>query len=227
MNIIIAGVMRCGTTSMREYLCMHPGIDRPRKNEFDFFTSFYDQHELSWYEAQLHKGGLDKSPNYIADPLVPARIAKDVPDAKVIVLLRNPVARAWSHYRWVLSVGGVRRGGFMEVADYTQRKSGWYSILRRGHYYEQLSHWFEIIPREQIKIVISERLWKKPQVIYDEIIEFLGLSRVPLVKPLRHGQVRVHGDPTPDVTNYLKNYYSPHNENLQKLLSLDLEALWG
>lgn len=215
-NILIPGVMRCGTTSLRVYLSRHPSIAAPRLREVDYFTTNYDKGK-PWYQLQLGKGGLDKSPNYLADPVAHARIARDLPDAKCIVLLRNPVERAWSHYRW------LRRFNLTDVsfrdALYTgDPRKGWYPILKRGHYAEQLSRWFQHVPRENTLIVQSEKLFERTCFVYDDIIRWLDLSPFNLKDSRKHGTVGEPG-PIPDPDRaWLEAYYRPHDDALWELL---------
>jgi len=220
MNIILPGVMRCGTTFLRHYLSRHPSLHSPKRREIEYFSLHYGLGE-TWYQLQLSRGGLDKSPNYMANPEVPARIAADLPDAKVVILLRNPVDRAWSHYRW-LCQNKHMTAPFSDLFRFERLSKGWYSVLRRGHYAEQLSHWFEHIPREQILIVKSERLWESPHKVYDEIVWFLGLPEF-LPKGFRkHGTVKTRGDLSKQDRKILATYYEPRNAALYDLLEKDM-----
>ena len=110
-DFIMIGGMKCGTTSLFQYLQQHPGVSRVYVEEVHFFDLHYGR-GLNWYRAHFPVKGKgeaticgDDSPYYIFHPLVPARVREDVPGAKLIALLRNPVDRAYSHYHHELRRG--------------------------------------------------------------------------------------------------------------------------
>lgn len=216
MNIIIPGVMRCGTTSLRNYLSRHPDISQPKRREIDYFNDNYDKGKR-WYELQLGKGGLDKSPNYLANPSVPRRIYNDYPNAKVVVLLRNPVDRALSHYRWLQSVKGYRRP-FSTLLSPTH-EDGWYNVLNRGHYAEQLAPWLRLFSTIVVK---SEDLFTAPRRTYGTILRFLELPLHDLRDFRKHGTVRAVGEMSRNDAQFLTEYYAPHNQALYSLIGRDM-----
>jgi hypothetical protein len=219
MNIILPGVMRCGTTSLRHYLSRHPALRPPKRREIEYFSTHYDKGP-AWYQLQLSQGGIDKSPNYLASIEAPRRIARDLPNAKFIILLRDPVARAWSHYRWLRQIKHVRVSFRETLSD---ASTGWHSVIRRGYYAEQLSHWLQFISPEQIHIVKSERFWSSPQKVYSEIVRFLGLRAFTPKGFRKHGTVREIGEMSKPERGFLTKCYTPHNNDLYELLGRDME----
>ena len=119
---------------------------------------------------------------------------RDLPDVKLIVALRDPVARAFSHH-WDRTKNGVETLSFADAIDREEdRLSGerarlieypastshayeHFSYLARGRYAEQLEAWFELFPREQVLVLRSEDLYRDPQVTYD------ARPRVPRPEP--------------------------------------------
>jgi len=221
MNIILPGVQRCGTTSLRTYLSRHPALSPPKRREIEYFSEHYDKGP-QWYRIQLGRGHLDKSPNYLANPAAPARIARDLPNARIVILLRDPVYRAWSHYRFAREILKEKRPFSQAMHSGPGRTDGWHSYLKRGHYAEQLTHWLKHIPREQILIVQSERFFAYTGDVYREIVRFLGLSPFVPKEFRRHGTVSTSGTLDAEALEWLSQYYGPYNEALYDLLEKDL-----
>lgn len=111
-DFLIIGVQKCGTTSLHEFICQHPCVIPPTKKEIHYFSTFYAQN-IRWYKTHfpllIKKNILEKikghkvitgeaSPYYIYHPLAAKRIRETIPEAKFIVIFRNPVDRAYSHY---------------------------------------------------------------------------------------------------------------------------------
>src|SRR5690606_27362001 len=118
----------------------------------------------------------EASPYYMVYPFAPERLRKDLPQAKLIALLRNPVDRAYSHYQHQVARGREslsfeealaaeprRLDGELEkiLADetYTSFAHAHYSYRLRGHYADQLESWFKVFPREQILVLAAESLF--------------------------------------------------------------------
>src|SRR5438309_2284856 len=104
-NLIVIGAARCGTTSLHKYLAAHPEIAMSREKELSFFVEEKNwSRGLGWYAAQFGAQAPvrgESSPAYSAFPLyrgVPERMARTVPDAKLVYLVRDPIARIASHY---------------------------------------------------------------------------------------------------------------------------------
>src|SRR5690606_3691557 len=107
-NLIVPGAPKSGTSSLHEYLNLHPDIEMSRVKEPHFFThnKIY-QEGLDFYKKmflnpQIKYHG-ESSTAYFSDQLALKRIQKDVKDVKFILILRNPVERTISHYRWLVS----------------------------------------------------------------------------------------------------------------------------
>ncbi|MFM6205694.1 sulfotransferase domain-containing protein, partial [Planktothrix sp.] len=110
-HFIIIGVQKGGTNSLYHYLCKHPQIVAATQKEIHFFTLNYEQ-GLNWYQSQFPPEADGKqiltgegSPYYLFHPLVPQRLYESFPNTRLIVLLRNPVDRAISHYYWEVKLG--------------------------------------------------------------------------------------------------------------------------
>ena len=238
---LIIGGMKCGTTSLYQYLVQHPGVEKGFVEEVHYFDLNYHRGPL-WYRAHFPLGGKggdgaiagDDSPYYLFHPLVPERVARDLPDAKLIVLLRNPVDRAYSHYNHevrrdreplpfkdALEREEGRLEGELERMDadgeYVSFPHQRQSYKARGRYAEQLSWWFEHVPRERFLIIQSERMFREPQAVLDGTLEFLDLPGMELdtYDVFNPGSYSDLDEGTRDL---LEDHFRPHNEDLYRLL---------
>jgi hypothetical protein len=153
----------------------HADFFVPTANGWTFHD--YDaDHELylDWYRSLFRPARADQmvgedSTTYLASRLAPARIAELLPGAKLIALLRDPVARAYSHY-W----HNVSRGRATEpFARTLHRAPG--SYLSRGFYAEQLARYRPLFGPDQLRVVFFEDFVADQQRTVDALCEFLGL----------------------------------------------------
>ena len=226
-DYLIIGAQRCGTTSLMRYLGHHPDVVFKARKELNFFDSRWHL-GLAWYGKQLGKrrpGKLcgEKSPNYLIDPVVPGRVKSVVPNVKLLVLLRNPVDRAYSHYKLARHLKREKRPFAQAVM---QPETGWRKVASgfrlRGHYAEQLERWFEHFPREQFHIIRSEDFFSDTGAEYGKALAFLRLKRwFPQFK--RHGQAGKLPPMDTQTRRELVDYFKPYNEQLYELLQKDFK----
>ena len=113
-NFFIAGTMRSGTTSLTRYLDAHPDVFIAPQKEIHYFDLNYPR-GIDWYRQQFSNVDRevavgDATPSYVYLEEAVARMTETVPDARVIVLLRHPVDRAYSHYWLRRALGAENRG---------------------------------------------------------------------------------------------------------------------
>lgn len=192
-DFVIAGAQRCGTTSLFNYLSAHPAITPPVAKEVQFFSDNYTRGER-WYRSNFPMRGatFDATPYYLFHPLAAERAAATVPDAKVVVLLRNPADRAYSHYRHSVERGHetlsfedalraepARLLGEAEriVAEPGYRSTAHrvFSYAARGRYASQVRAWRDRFGAERVLVLRSEDLYEDPAAQYGVVIDFLGL----------------------------------------------------
>jgi hypothetical protein len=243
-DYIIAGAAKAGTTSLWWYLAEHPQVERPMTKEVGFFDVNFHR-GLNWYRmhfplddeasspdrAELPTQTGESTPYYIFHPLAPERIAATLPEVKIILLLRNPVDRAFSHYQLKLKrrqetlsfeqaieAEAERLAGEQEkiISDprYYSAAHDRYSYLARGIYLEQIRRWQQHFPPQQLLILESGELFRKTADVYRRVLEFLGLSAW---RPQEFGN-RYPGEYSetmdPATRRQLVKYFAPHNEQL-------------
>ena len=244
-DFLIIGTQKGGTTSLYSFLTLHPQVRAAATKEIHYFDFYYPCTE-AWYRAHFPRVGRESgimtgeaSPGYLFNPYAAARAAAFSESLKLIVMLRDPVERAISHYSMSLRrerehlpfaaaleleaerLWAERRelGHERAFAEGISHRN--HSYLARGHYAEQLTTWLEHFPREQLLVIESERFFDEPARVYAETLEFLELP----VKPLRqyrnsNGYGRV--DLEPELREKLTTYFRPHNTRLEALLGRPL-----
>lgn len=245
-DFLILGTQRGGTTSLFNYLNAHPQIQLPIIKEIHYFD-LQSEKSPNWYFAHfpirypytdIITG--EASPYYLFHPDVPKRVANLLPDVRPIVFLREPIARAYSHYQYNYKLGIEQRSFENAVHDEIQLiESGkrisiedidhhrHFSYISRGLYLEQLNHWLNYFPREKMYISLSEEFFDNPQVVVKDLFAFLNVEILELSQslfvPYNHNSYRI--EVADELRQYLKKIYSPFNEQLAAQLDLDLR-LW-
>lgn len=204
-DFVIIGAQKAGTTSLFRYLVEHPDVIPPAQKEVHFFDGRYER-GMRWYRSRfplrsaLERGAADgvrkltfeASPYYLAHPFVAGRMHEQLPDAKLVVLLRDPIERAWSHYRDNFSRGTETKPflealraepdrlgpGLANIARGIEPGSDYrnYGYVERGKYAEQLAVWFAVYPRKQFLIVESRELFEHSESAYKRVLQFVGLD---------------------------------------------------
>jgi hypothetical protein len=227
-DFIIGGAMKAGTTTLYDILGQHPQIIGATRKEVHFFDRQYDRGILFYKshfpkrtalrDGSQHQPAIitgESSPSYLfMGHVVAERIRREVPAAKLIFLLRNPVDRAFSHYHHDLLRGRLKQS-FAQIIDQELTKPENY--LKRGHYAEQLEHFFRLFPKEQILIFNSDDFNESMQKVVAKTCDFLGIDKtVPIIYKKSHvGGYKDQMDPM--VRKKLTDYYAPFNRDLEKL----------
>ncbi|RCT53652.1 hypothetical protein DUZ96_10610 [Winogradskyella sp. KYW1333] len=201
IDFFLVGAARCGTTTLYNYLNNSNDVFLPRVKEPNFFSevdspktedfkppvpgikyhakiindvNVYNELYTEASNTQL-KG--DTSPSYIWDTNVAKRIFKHNPKAKLIISLRHPVDRAYSHYIMNYYTGVENASSFEEALD-APKNLVWGSCnqyLEMGRYYNQVKAYYDVFPKEQIKVLIYEEWTKNLESEIKELFNFLGL----------------------------------------------------
>lgn len=200
-HFLVIGAQRCGTTSLFHYLTQHPKLALPDQKEVHYFDRHYSR-GASWYRSFFPESvsGLlsgEASPNYLLSPHAPARIKKDAPAVRLIVLLRDPIERAYSHYQGKRIMGVEPLDSFEEALDSEHERTAaeaarvlrdphYYSpahrnftYVARSLYYQQIVRWLPLFDREQFLFIKSENLFRAPEAVVASVHSFLGIDHIP------------------------------------------------
>jgi hypothetical protein len=248
-DFLIIGAQKCGTTSLYHLLTQHPYVEPAAFKELHFFDfdSIFDE-GIEWYRqcfpAPKWKDGRrtitgEGTPAYLFYPSVPGRMAKVIPRAQLIALLRNPADRAYSHYQQVARKGEETRtfeeaigagkktwllGKEGEASEGADRADldGDSEYLSRGVYVDQLLRWSEFFREEQILVLKSEDFFERPKETLKVVLNFLGLPDwEPEAWEIRK-KGRYERGMDPATRRRLEEYFEPHNRRLYEFLGRDL-----
>lgn len=242
---------------MWNWLVAHPAVlpmfPAPRGNKStDYFFDGGSRGER-WYRshfhAQAYRRALERrrghrmvsgeaSPLYMYDPRICPLVRRTVPDVKVIIQLRDPVKRAFSH--WQERVGqGVELLSFEDALaaepartageldrmyqdpSYYSRPFDWFSYRDRGVYHPQVAQWMDAFPADQVLVVASEDFSSDEQRVMDSVADFLDIPRHRRQRYVRHNLSPRMSMPA-HVEAELRTFYAPHNARLYGLLGRDL-----
>ena len=249
-DFLILGAQKAGTTSLHRYLELHPAMLAPSVKEVHFFDvqwwrgqRFYRAHfptALALLARRLRCGHRaitgEASPYYLAHPQVPHRVHSTSPQIQMIVILRDPVDRAHSHYLHNRRIGAEDCATFAEALDreherlageierikaddrYESFAHRHHSYALRGHYAAQLRAWFDVFPREQLLILETDALDRDPAAVYQRVLDFLQL---PPWEPPAFARHNTAGQSAPleaEMRARLAERFEPHNRELFELL---------
>lgn len=238
-DFVIFGAQRSGTTYLYDLLVRHPSVAAASHKEVHFFDLHYRRGER-WYRGnfpdaqEADDGALvsgEATPTYIALESATTRIRDLMPEVKLIALLREPVARAVSHYHHFRRLGNELRSFEDAIAwEYEYLVSGNPPLLldsaERGTdplylslsaYAPQLERWLRIFPREQIFIAPAEELFENRDAVLADLGQFLELP-----SPFPPQTVPPKQFPYPpveaEVRERLAGLFAPYNRELESLL---------
>lgn len=175
-DFIGIGAQKAATTWIYDILKDHPEVALSEQKELDFFSRWFDQ-GYQWYEHQLGNESNDKlsgelSPSYLNEPAVPARVAAYVPNAKIIVSLREPVSRAISNHKHEVRVGHLTGDDLSFEYGLANNPS----YFDQGCYATHLSNWLKYFPREQMLILLHDDIVADPAGVAKQVYAFLGID---------------------------------------------------
>lgn len=192
-QFLIIGTQKGGTSSLFYYLKYHPQIKRPIKKEIHYYNIYFEK-GIKWYIAhfplksdQYITG--EASPDYMFHPLSAKRIQQLNPDIKLIVLLRNPIERAYSAYQMNKRMGIDQRETFEDAVHYELQRSKEiaddynydkhnFFYLERGKYDAQLSILKDYFSIEQLLLIDSQQFFKNTETQLLRVYNFLGIKPI-------------------------------------------------
>jgi hypothetical protein len=251
-DFLVVGAMRSGTSSLFKYLAQHPEVSPSLRKEVEYFTrnfhegeTWYRQHfTLAARRHLAHARGrpllsFEATPYYLFEPRCPERAHLLLPEARIIALLRDPVDRAFSDFQHMCRHGfehlsfsealeaehhrvGPELRRMAEDPAYFSRDHHHFSYFERGRYAPQLRRWLTYYRRDQVLLLESQDLYRRPAEVLHQVQDFLGLRRwVP--KEFRNysyvGEPPARGRVDDGLRRELRARYAPDDA--------DLAQLWG
>jgi len=250
-DFIIIGAGRAGTTALYTYLIQHPSIitastDNDAPVADLHFFEYMISDKISWYKSHFPRKSKNSfvtgefTSTYMYHKNVPERIFNLIPKIKLIVILRNPIDKAYSTYNQQSHFNEVTssfeetiKAEFARIdliknhIEYTNNNPNFdnyveYNIIRHGIYFNYLEKWFKIFPKKQIFVVDSNELENFPQQTLNKVFEFLNLSphEIPNLAKVNVGK---YSPMTESTRESLIEFYKPHNAKLNNLLGTNFD----
>ena len=205
-ELVVIGAQRCGTSSLYKWLEQHPDVAPSVRKETEYLSYRHPRGE-AWYRghfpSRLRRAAhglrgrplltFEASPYYLFHPLAAARAAALVPDVRLVVLLRDPTERAWSHYQHQRRLRQEDLGFAAALDQEEERLAGEeerlaaepgydsvahrrYGYVARGRYAGQLARWLVHYPRERLLVLRSEDLYGDSAGTYARVLVHAGLA---------------------------------------------------
>jgi sulfotransferase family protein len=248
-NVLIAGGQRCGTTSMYRALAQHPGAFKPTLHKGVHYFDMNYTRGAAWYRSHFplqlavsraartlgtQPAIYESSPYYGFHPLSAERYARDIPGVRVIILIRDPVERAYSAHAHELARGyesepferaleleDARLAGQEEalIADptFASHAHQHQAYVRRGQYIEALLRLEKTLGRDRMHVVDSHRFFSEPEATFSATLEFLGLPPSSNIAFERHN-ARPRSPMSEELRARLDAHFAPYDEELARWL---------
>jgi hypothetical protein len=238
-DFLIVGAAKAGTTSLYHYLLQHPKIDGATRKELHYFDRDYNQ-SIDYYRTCFpslsqpndHITG-EATPYYLIHPYAPERIYKVMPNTKIIILLRNPIDRAFSHYNFTIrqhyepltfeeAIEKERERiepEFEKLVNNPYARSFAYQIytyLKTGIYVDHLKAYYNFFPKDQILILNYEKFFSNVPNSMRIVTDFLNIDKFEFAcKVLNKGSYQ---GMNPKTREKLRKYFRLHNQRLYELI---------
>ena len=247
-GFLVIGAQKAGTTFLHQELVRHPDVVPPLTKEIHYFDDHYAR-GADWYGGHFRSGPPgsttgEASPGYLFHPHAVGRLARDLPEARAVVLLRDPVRRAWSHFQHERRLGFETEQDFGRALDLeesrtaTERTRMWedpdhvshavrhFSYRARGEYLDQVERARAALA-DRLLVIVSERLFSDTRTVLDEVQRFLGLAPWQPASLGPNDMAAGHSRLDPAVARDLRSHYAPHVDVLSDRLGIDLRGEHG
>lgn len=239
-DFLIIGAQKAGTSSLFHYMGQHPGVKLAQYKEIHFFNLRFNR-SLNWYRSFFPKQSFpgitgEATPAYLRHPLAPFRIRHAIPNVKVLVVLRDPVERAFSHFQMQRRLGIETCVSFEDALDNEQRirdaesekrkkDADFYSYadhncsyVGRGLYYTQISRWLKHVDRKQFLFLKSEDFFQDPNQTLRSVFRFLDLPEHEILDTSSVNRGNYAAKISPRIRQRLEQCFQNENEQLTALL---------
>lgn len=250
-DFFILGAARCGKSTIHNYLLQNPHVMNSFRNETSFFDINYE-YGLNWYRSNfpLHQNKLQRikkvgSPIRIGEVIhihslfVPRRIKEIIKEPKIIVLLRNPVDRAFSHFLMSRELGDENEESFKialkkegrrlkenenlekNINSFSRHNRQWFQYKSNGIYVKVLGEWLKYFSKKNMKFVSSEQLFSNSLETIQEVEDFLELPKSQILKNENTLQDVNEQKMEEKIRGELIEFFRPFNKELYSMIGID------
>ena len=251
-DFILFGGTRSGVMTLTKYIQEHPDVSIIRNIHFFEYTF---TNNVGWYKRYFptsfyknffrvkHKRKLvvgESTGTYLFHPDVPKRIRENIPNVKLIVMLRNPINSLYSkynHYRNEglesssledaikmemkrIKIGNERKELRINNPDFDNHVN--FNYLRHGHYAEKLKNWLKIFPKEHILILTNDEFNADIDKTMKQTFDFLSLPNYTIKNKIKHSVGR-YPKMQESVRKLLVDYFRSYNQEFYKLIGKELD----
>jgi len=246
-QFLICGGQRCGTTSLYRALAAHPAIMKAVLHKGVHYFDVGYERGMRWYRGHFPLQGyadrvsdaigvtvqtFESSPYYMYHPHAMARIARDLPGVRIVVLVRDPVERAYSHHAHEVARGfeperdfrralALEPGRLRGVREHLFENPDAYSFSHqhhayraRGEYVDYLEAMERLIGRQRIHVVDSGAFFADPGPVYDAVLDFIGLPGVRPYPTFEQHNARPRAGLDGEVRRKLEEHFAPFDARL-------------
>ena len=264
-DFIILGLMKCGTTSLYNYIAEHSQVILPPRKELHYFdlAAQHSSYGFSLEEYLSYFPPVIKNKNFIIGEATPSYltfniqnfVAENLPDTKLIIIFRDPVERAVSHYFHCIRLGQEKR----TINEALQNKIESFSLIKEmnlddaydklhslipgnmdwkinnnhnkymayGFYDVFLENWLKVIPRERLLILNMADIKNDPAAVYKNVYSFLGIDSGEYKTESVNWNDGVYiKNISDDLKNQMREIYYPHMKRLKELAGIDFSREW-
>lgn len=173
-NLVGIGAQKCATTWLHRVLEAHPRMGMSEPKELDFFSYYYDR-GYEWYERHFPAtGGLaycgEISPSYFYNSDVPERVLAYNPEARVVLMLRDPVERAFSNHLHEVRAGNIT------APDFESGLANNPAYLLQSRYGQHLRRWKAAVPTGRFKVILQEDIRDNAPAVLTDVCAWLGID---------------------------------------------------
>ena len=200
-SFLCVGAQKAGTTTLHALLGLHPMVFLPPRKEVHYFSLHYGE-GLEWYRNFFDSAGEKQitgeiTPYYLFHPYVAERIANDLGKVRIIILLRDPLARTLSHYSHAcrhgfekLSLGEALKAessrllgatNILKNIDGRHQHHQECSYLSRSLYRDQVERYWTYFGKSNVLVLPSEFMFANPSSCLQKIYNFIGA--IPCIEP--------------------------------------------
>jgi hypothetical protein len=257
-DFIIIGAQKAGTSFLHHYLSQHPDLQGSEPKEIHYFDKKIHQgYDLSWYKRNFIRKSLKRklyfeaTPKYVYHDDIPKYLYDMNPNIKLILALREPVARAYSAWNMFFDIfnkkmphapdrnGGVYKYLFegrsefpsfkeaieIELKLIENNESPEPSFLRRGLYGQQLKSWMKYFDEEQLLVLGFNELTSDMESSFNVVTDFLGCSplKIDPVEMKPQNKRSYDSKMSEEERAFLENYYSGTKADVKKLLGREID----
>ena len=246
-DFIIIGSQKAATSSLHSYLSEHSHIYPSLVKELHFFNMHYDR-GMNYFKSFFPIGHKDKltfetTPDYIDHPLAPQLCHQHFPNVKLILTVRDPVKRAFSHFNFVqgwdekeskltFEDGLAKEKERMEKAHELMKTDrynsaimfSYYGYTRKGEYARHLENWLKYYSLENIHIIDFEDIKKNIDQVIENLCSFIGIPVEPVKSEKRENVTRYNSEMDSETKEKLVKHFADHNRQFFQLIGK--EFLW-